>query len=179
MRPRRHCSNGSGTAKSFVFNSPHAASRSYKQRRNVQVLPNFLWRAIACNGRRQPWHLWHLWQSEICNLRTAKGLKKFDPHQPPQLKINDLAYIFHSSVRYVLDERRLLPPQAKPPQTSLTRLLCALRLAWPLQDSTGPNAPRVRRAASSTLQRPSFPENPTPDRLLDPFYSTPDSRSTA
>src|SRR5271157_192280 len=35
------------------------------------------------------------------------------------------------------DGRRQLPPQAEPPKTSLTRLLSALRPAWPPPNSPG------------------------------------------
>ena len=49
------------------------------------------------------------------------------------------------------DERRQLPPQAEPPQT--TPIFRTLTLP--------PNAPRGRRAASATLQRPSSPEYST------------------
>nr|WP_281176020.1 ATP-binding protein [Edaphobacter aggregans] len=54
------------------------------------------------------------------------------------------------------DERRQLPTQAEPPQTdTILRTL----------NSTPPNAPRGRRAASATLQRPFSPVNLTTTQL--------------
>jgi len=37
-------------------------------------------RAIACNGRRQVWCSWHVWQSGICILRRTKGPAGFESH---------------------------------------------------------------------------------------------------
>src|SRR5271156_4641269 len=60
-----------------------------------------------------------------------------------------LARPAHPPCPYPGNERRQLSPQAEPPQTNPDR-----RTLDPI-----PNAPRGRRAASATLQRPSTPKS--------------------
>ena len=70
----------------------------------------------------------------------------------------------HTPCAHPRDERRQLPPQAKPPQTNFIRRTL---------DPTHQNAPQGRRAASATLQRPFYPAIPQQPRcyLLAYFYS--------
>lgn len=42
-------------------------------------------RAIACNGLRHPWQLWHPEQPQICNLLTSKGGTGFESHPLRQI----------------------------------------------------------------------------------------------
>src|SRR2546429_195083 len=37
-------------------------------------------RAIACNGRRHPWHLWHPRQCRICKLQSHLDTPGFKSH---------------------------------------------------------------------------------------------------
>jgi hypothetical protein len=75
----------SDASKAFKFWLSGKAARDCDSLQRIEVP-----RAMACNGQRQTWHVWHRGQRGICKLQSSGGSHEFESLRPSQCRINRL-----------------------------------------------------------------------------------------